>query len=105
MRLSYRAVFGLLAALLLALAGGGARADGLSWTESQQRLQQDRIDWQRSQGQVSPYEQQRLSGNADRIDRLQNSARRDGQLDLIERSRLGGTLDHQSRAIYNLPNE
>jgi hypothetical protein len=102
---SSRTVIGLLAALLLALAAGGARAEGLSWTESQQRLQQDRIDWQGSQGQISPYEQQRLSGNADRIDRLQNSARRDGQLDLIERGRLGSTLDHQNRAIYNLPNQ
>ena len=52
MRLSNQAVFGLLAALLIALAAGGARADGLSWTESQQRLQQDRIDWQRSARQI-----------------------------------------------------
>lgn len=105
MRLSSRTMLGLLVALLLALAAGGALADGLSWVESRQSQQQRSIDRQRSLGQVSPYEMQRLSGNAAQIDRLQYSARRDGQLDFSERARIGSTLDRQSRAIYNLSHE
>jgi len=85
----------------LALIAAPALADGTGWIDARQRQQQDRIEWQRAQGQLSSYEWRSLAENQARIDRYQRSARRDGQLDPRERGRLAAMLDRQSRAIYN----
>lgn len=98
------AVFGLLFGALALLAGPAA-ADGTGWADHQQRLQSDRVLALRAQGQVSPYELYSLSSGQARIDSYRQSVRRDGQLDLVERARLGTMLDRQRRAIYNLSND
>lgn len=95
--------FGLIAGL--ALLAGSALAGETGWVDHRQRLQWDRVQWQRAQGQLSTYELYRLSEGQARIDRYQQAARRDGQLDLVERSRLTSMLDRQRRAIYNLSHD
>jgi hypothetical protein len=105
MRASNRILPALGLGLALAFAAGAASADELGWVDHRQSQQWDRMQWQRAQGQISPYEWRRLVDNEAGIDRFQHDARRDDQLDLAERGRLASMLDRQSRAIYNLSHD
>jgi hypothetical protein len=82
------------------LFAGGASAQSVRSIDAREDWQQDRIDQGIRDGSLTPGEANRLERGEQRIERYEQRARADGNVSPYERQRLDNMLDREGHAIY-----